>query len=303
MKKIVIPAFLLLFVLLRFTYPQAPFSRGVNLTSWFQVGNPGQLQFTKFTRQDFVNIKSLGCDVVRLPINLHFMTDGEPDYNLDPVFLGFLDSVVTWAEDLQIHLLLDNHTFDPSEDTDPAVETPLIKVWTQMAEHYKNRSNYIYYEILNEPHGIADAVWNSIQQNVIDAIRAVDTQHTIIVGPAGWNSYNNLDEMPEYEDDNLIYTFHYYDPFLFTHQGASWTDPSMGSLSGVPWPYGAGSMPECPGDLIGTWIQSSINNYDEDGTVERVKELLDIAVDFKNTRDVERYCMDNMGLYRRIWNL
>jgi endoglucanase len=296
MKKILIPVIVLLIAFIRFTYPQAPFSRGVNLTSWFQVDNPGQLQFTKFTRQDFVNIKSLGCDVVRLPINLHFMTDGEPDYNLDPVFLNFLDSVVTWAEDLQIHLLLDNHTFSPSENTDPAVESILLKVWPQMAEHYKNRSDYIYYEILNEPHGILDAQWNSIQQNVIDAIRAVDTQHTIIVGPAGWNSYNNLEYMPEYEDDNLIYTFHYYDPFLFTHQGASWTDPSMVSLSGVPWPYDAGSMPECPGDLIGTWIQSSINNYDEDGTVERIKELIDIAVDFKNTRSVPVFCGE-FGVY------
>ncbi len=296
MKKFSITVILLLIVFLHFTYPQAPFSRGVNLTSWFQVDNPGQLQFTKFTRQDFINIKSLGCDVVRLPINLHFMTDGEPDYNLDPVFLGFLDSVVTWAEDLQIHLLLDNHTFDPSENTDPAVESVLIKVWTQMAEHYKNRSDYIYYEILNEPHGILDAQWNSIQQNVIDAILTVDTQHTIIVGPAGWNSYNNLEYMPEYEDDNLIYTFHYYDPFLFTHQGASWTDPSMESLSGVPWPYDAGSMPVFPDDLEGTWIQSSFNNYSQDGTVENVKELIDIAVDFKNTRNVPVFCGE-FGVY------
>jgi endoglucanase len=120
------------------------------------------------------------------------MTDGEPDYNLDPVFVSFLDSVVTWAEDLQIHLLIDNHTFDPSEDTEPAVESILIKVWTQMAEHYKNCSDYIYYEILNEPHGISDVLWGPIQQNVIDAIRAVDTQHTIIVGPSGWKWSNRL---------------------------------------------------------------------------------------------------------------
>ncbi len=296
MKRIFFPVTLLLAACLRFTFSQAPFSRGVNLTSWFQVDNVGQMQFTKFTRQDFINIKSLGCDVIRLPINLHFMTDGEPDYNLDPVFVSFLDSAVTWAEDLQIHLLIDNHTFDPSENTDPAVESILVKVWTQMAGHYKNRSDYIYYEVLNEPHGISDVLWGPIQQNVIDAIRAVDTQHTIIVGPASWNSYNNLDNMPEYEDNNLIYTFHFYDPFLFTHQGASWTDPSMESLAGVPFPYNAGSMPACPGDLVGTWVQSALNGYSQEGTVERVKELIDIAVDFKNTRDVPVFCGE-FGVY------
>ena len=206
MKRFVISN-IILSICIQFVISQTPFNRGVNLTGWFQANGAGQIQFTKFTRQDFINIKSLGCDVIRLPINLHNMTDGEPDYILEPLLLGFLDSVVTWAEDLQIHLLLDNHTFDPAEETDPEVESVLVKVWTQMAEHYKNRSDYIYYEVLNEPHGISDAIWGAIQQNAIDAIREVDTTHYIIVGPAGWNSYNNLDDMPEYTDDKLIYTF------------------------------------------------------------------------------------------------
>jgi endoglucanase len=296
MKRFVFGNIILLSICIQFAVSQTPFKRGVNLTGWFQAGNARQIQFTKFTRKDFTNIKSLGCDVIRLPINLHNMTDGEPDYILEPIFLNFLDSAVSWAEDLQIHLLLDNHTFDPSVNTNPNIEPVLIKVWTQMAEHYKERSDYIYYEVLNEPHGISDQIWNTIQQNVIDAIRDVDATHTIIIGPAGWNSYNNLDDMPDYTDDKLIYTFHFYDPFLFTHQGASWTDPSMESLAGVPFPYDAGSMPECPEDLIGTWIQSNLNNYSSDGTVEHVKDLIDIAVDFKNSRNVPIFCGE-FGVY------
>jgi len=296
MKRFVFSSIIFLSICIQFAVSQTPFNRGVNLTGWFQAGNARQIQFTEFTRKDFINIKSLGCDVIMLPINLHNMTDGEPDYILDPIFMNFLDSAVSWAEDLQIHLLIDNHTFDPSVNTDPNIEPVLIKVWTQMAEHYKDRSNYIYYEVLNEPHGISDQIWNTIQQNVIDAIRDVDTKHTIIIGPAGWNSYNNLDDMPDYTDDKLIYTFHFYDPFLFTHQGASWTDPSMESLAGVPFPYDAGSIPECPDDLIGTWIQSALNNYSSDGTVEHVKDLIDIAVDFKNSRNVSIFCGE-FGVY------
>ncbi|MBL0741978.1 hypothetical protein [Chryseolinea lacunae] len=58
---------------------QVPFSKGVNLTSWFQALGPRQIQFTRFTRKDFERIKSLGCDAIRLPINLHTMTSGAPD--------------------------------------------------------------------------------------------------------------------------------------------------------------------------------------------------------------------------------
>jgi len=273
-----------------------PFRRGVNLTGWFQTSAPGQIQFTKFTKTDFINLKNMGIDHIRLPINLHSMTSDAPDYNLDPLFLFFLDQVVDMAEELGMHLILDNHSFDPAVSTATDIDQILIPVWTQMAEHYKERSNYIYYEILNEPHGISDSRWNEIQQEVIDVIRSVDSTHTIVIGPAGWNSYNNLQYMPAYSDTNLIYTFHFYDPFLFTHQGASWTDPSMVSLAGVPFPYESGAVPPCPQDLIGTYIQSRLNNYSYDGTISRAISLMDIAVQFQQQNDVPMFCGE-FGVY------
>lgn len=277
---------------------EVPFHRGVNLTGWFQADSPRQIQFSKFTKQDFLDIKSLGCDVIRLPINLHFMTSGAPDYTLDPLFLEFLDQVVEWCEELELHLLLDNHTFDVTAGTDVNVDQVLVPVWTQMARHYKDRAAHLYYEVLNEPHGITDARWGQIQYQVILAIHGVDPVHPIIVSGAGWGSYNNLNSIPSYPRDyNLIYSFHFYDPFLFTHQGASWTDPSMVPLSGVPFPYGVGPMPACPPQLKGTWIESSLNSYPNDGTVARVKQLLDIAVSFRDKRQVPVFCGE-FGVYK-----
>lgn len=294
MKKLFLVS--ICFLLLKITPAQVPFHRGVNLTNWFQASDARKIQFRKFTKKDFADIKSLGCDVIRLPINLHGMTAGAPDYIIDPLLFSFLDSAVNWAEELQLYLLIDNHSFDPVASTSPDINLTLNKVWPQIAEHYKNRSNYIIYEILNEPHGISNQLWGDIQQQAINAIRSKDTRHKIIVGPSGYNSYNDLAQMPVYTDANLIYTFHFYDPFLFTHQGASWTSPSMVPLSGVPFPYNAGSMPTCPSSLVGSWIESSLNNYSVDGTVAKVKSLIDIAVNFKNARNIDIFCGE-FGVY------
>jgi len=297
MKKVIwIIGVVVIILFTQVSTAQAPFSKGVNLTGWFQVGSPGQIQFTKYTKQDLVNIKSLGCDVIRLPIGLHEMTTGSPNYTISPLFFNFLDSVVTWSEQLQIYLLLDDHSFNPSVSTSPQVETILKKVWPQMASHYKDRTNYILYEILNEPHGITTQAWGSIQKNVIDDIRAIDTKHTIIVGGSGYNTYTELQYLPVYTDTNLIYTFHFYDPFMFTHQGASWNTPSMVSLSGVPFPYDPSTMPACPTELLGTWVESALNSYPVDGTVAKVKSLIDIAVNFRNSRNVKVYCGE-FGVY------
>lgn len=292
-KLILIP---LCFLLMQIAIAQVPFHRGVNLTGWFQASNAQKIQFRKFTKKDFANIKSLGCDVIRLPINLHGMTSGTPNYTIDPLFFSFLDSAVNWAEELQLYLLIDNHSFDPIASTSPDINLTLNKVWPQLAEHYKNSSNYIMYEILNEPHGISNQLWGSIQQQAIDAIRSKDTKHTIIIGPSGYNGYNDLAQMPVYTDVNLIYTFHFYDPFMFTHQGASWVEPSMVPLTGVPFPYNQATMPACPPSLLGSWIESGLKNYPVDGTVAKVKSLIDIAVNFKNARNVKIFCGE-FGVY------
>ncbi|MFZ1290685.1 MAG: cellulase family glycosylhydrolase [Melioribacteraceae bacterium] len=278
------------FILVSSIYPQTPFTKGVNLTGWFQEDKSTLIHFGKYTKQDLQNIKSLGCDVIRLPINLHFMTDGAPNYTLDPTFLQFLDSVVIWSEEININLILDNHSFDPAVSTNPNIGNILISVWQQIAEHYKNRSKLIFYEILNEPNGISRSIWNSTQLNVINAIREIDSVHTIIVGGTSWNTYNELNYLPNYADTNLVYTFHFYDPFLFSHQGASWTDPSMAALSKVPFPYSQSEMPILPTSLKGSWVESSYNSYKNDGTITKVKSLIDIAANFQESRNVPIFC-------------
>jgi endoglucanase len=294
-KKLQVLILLLCFLTLPLI-SQAPFSRGVNLTGWFQSSGPKSIQFTKFTKTDIANIKSLGCDVIRLPINMHMMTAGAPSYTLDPLYFQFLDSAVTWCEQLKIYVILDNHSFDPSGSTTPGIEDVLTKVWQQMATHYRNRSEYVLYEILNEPYGMTTAVWGAIQGRIISVIRAFDTKHTLVVGGSSYNTYTELKNLPVYSDNNLLYTFHFYDPFVFTHQGATWPSPSLGPLSGVPFPYDAAKMPACPSSLVGTWIQSGLNSYPSQGNAAYMKQLIDNAISFRTSRHANIFCGE-FGVY------
>lgn len=273
-----------------FSQPSMPFNRGINLTNWFQVNDISQIQFNKYTKTDFEQIKFLGVDVIRLPIHLHTQTTGSPDFKVDPILFNFLDQIVTWCEELGLHIIFDNHTFDASGITPPDIEIPLLKIWPQIAARYKSAYKNIYYEILNEPNGISDASWNKIQLNVINAIRKTDQSHTIIIGPANWNNYQNLKAMPIYDDKNLIYTFHFYEPFLFTHQGASWTTPSMAALKNVPFPFALNTMPGLPTNLKGTWVESAFNGYYKVGNIDFIIEQIAIATKFAKDRNVPIFC-------------
>jgi endoglucanase len=268
----------------------APFSRGVNFSQWFEAPSAQSIQFTRYIEQDFINVKSMGADVIRLPIFMHRMTQGAPNYVLDPLLLKFLDTAVDWAEKHQLYIIIDNHSFDPVAPTDENIDGILLKVWAQIAARYKNRSKYVIYEILNEPHGISDSRWGTIQGMAIETIRKIDAAHAIIVGGTDYNSINKLSSIPEYSDSNLIYTFHFYDPYLFTHQGASWGSPSLASLAGVPFPADSVRMPKTPDDLKGTWVEGALRDYKNAAAISALTGSLDKTVAFSRARNVPVFC-------------
>ena len=290
-------SFIAILFLLFFLYAPAqnPFNKGVNLTNWFVASNAKSIPFSKYSKKDLQDIKSLGCDVIRLPIELHHMTNGAPNYTIDPVFYNYLDQVIDWTEELQLNLIIDNHTIEVAKSK--TVETPLLKIWPQIARHYKERSTALYYEILNEPNTLLASDWAIIQAKVVDSIRVYDKKHTIIVTGADWGGIYGMTKLKKLTDTNLLYSFHFYDPFLFTHQGASWASPSLVDLGGVPFPYNAARIPACPTSLIGSWVENGLKtDYKNDGTIAKLKSAIDGALAFSATEGIKIFCGE-FGVY------
>ncbi|MFC3197117.1 glycoside hydrolase family 5 protein [Parapedobacter deserti] len=269
-----------------------PFSKGVNLSDWFLANSAEDIGKTVYKKTDFEQIKSLGVDVVRVPVRFFRMTGPAPDYALSEVFFEKLDYALDLAEEVGLHLIIDNHSYFSSTPFPQAYgEQQITKVWEQIAVHCKDRSALIHYELFNEPDGNYMATeWPAMQGRMISAIRAIDSTHTIIVGGADANGIEALAHLPEYDDPNLIYTFHFYDPFLFTHQGASWTNPSLEVSGNVPFPYNAATMPAVPPALVGTSFGALYDSYAVEGTIGALKNQLDKAISFAKARNVRLFC-------------
>ena len=70
--------------------------------------------------------------------------------------------------------------------------------------------------------------------------------HTIITSGPNWGGIDGLKKLKLLPDGNVIYSFHCYDPFTFTHQGATWAGPAVRPLHDVPYP----SSPEAVEPLL-----------------------------------------------------
>jgi licheninase len=117
-----------------------------------------------------------------------------------------------------------------------------VALWRAVAEHFAdNAREDLFLELLNEPelafdgHDPTESEWTSIAERMIAGIREVDTRHSIIFGGTHYYGIDTLMARALLSDSNVIYAFHTYSPYLFTHQGAEWAN--MGALHDIPYPY------------------------------------------------------------------
>jgi endoglucanase len=124
---------------------------------------------------------------------------------------------------------------------DEAQQQRLINLWCALAERYKGEGDYLYLELLNEIVLPTSDPWNALAACLLRAIRAIDPHRVIVLGGNHYNAADQLKELQRPADDKILYTFHYYDPMVFTHQKAPWVPETFEYNTTVDYPG------ECPG--------------------------------------------------------
>jgi endoglucanase len=102
-------------------------------------------------------------------------------------------------------------------------------------------------ESLNEPpHGCGGSSWFALQRRLYRELRQLRPHLTIVVSGGDWGALAGLlqlDPSAYRADPNVLFSFHYYEPFLYTHQGAGWLYPGFYKyVQGLPWPYDPGAV-------------------------------------------------------------
>ena len=188
----------------------------------------------RFKESYFKMIKEAGFTSVR--INLYPFRHMDSQYKINPDWLKTLDWAVDKGLEANLVVILDLHEFTAMADDPEAKKEMFLSFWKQVAPRYKEKSNNVIYEILNEPNQkLTPDMWNTFLAEAVKIIRASNPGRTLIIGPGNWNGIETLNtlKLPE-NDRNIIVTVHFYHPMRFTHQGASWTS-EFKNLSGIKW--------------------------------------------------------------------
>jgi len=177
---------------------------------------------------DFRRIRAAGFTSVRIPVRWSDKTGAGPGYPIDAKWMKRVTTVVDQALAANLNVILNDHHFD-ALDADPAANSAkLAAIWQQVAAHFADRpASRLWFEIENEPH---DKLTNAILMQTLDpalkAIRASNPDRPVIIGGDFWSGIDSLGTLELPDDPNVYPTFHYYEPFDFTHQGAGWVKPA-----------------------------------------------------------------------------
>lgn len=187
---------------------------------------------TYITERDIEYIKGLGLDHIRLGFDQIVMEESPFVYREET--FKCIDNFIGWCENHGLNIVLNMHKAignycDIKEEVelidDEGLQERFIALWVYFEKRYRDKPS-IAFELLNEVRDVEPRKWNDLAEKTIKALRKLNPSRKIIIGPTCWNNCYALKDLRVYDDENVIYTCHFYEPFGFTHQqGVLQADP------------------------------------------------------------------------------
>ena len=227
----------------------ADMGSGWNLGNSFDVtnsdktywGNP--LPSTRLIDEVFKR----GFKTLRLPVTWGYNMGDAPNFEIEESYFSSITNIIDHALAKDMYVIINVHHDEdwivPTLSQATTTKIQLNKVWTQIANQYKNYSDYLIFELLNEPRHLDTPeewsggtpegrnVLNDYYKTILNAIRVTggnNAKRKVMIAPYGasvaqvaWDDFvipNN--------DPDVIISIHAYSPYRFALEG---TDPDWGT--------------------------------------------------------------------------
>jgi len=211
-------------------------------TCW---GNP------KTTKAVIDAVKAKGFKTLRLPVTWKDHIGGAPNFTIDKAWMDRVEEIVTWAISNDMYVILNTHHDDwvtLTASSQSSVTEQITKIWGQIAERFKDYSDYLIFETLNEPRLIGTQYeWSGGTEEARKILNAYNLAIvTTIRGTGGNNALRHI-MIPTHaatpmavaqdalvipnNDSRIIISQHTYWPYNFTMNTGAGATSTWGSAT------------------------------------------------------------------------
>ena len=279
----------------------ARLTRGVNMGGWILSDYQGK---NYVSDAELDALPKVGIRHVRLPVGASLLFDENKPDAIKAETLKALDEVLDRLLSHGLAVIVEPHNVSDRLWTDPAYVAKFARMWEALARHLSRRDpEMVFLEVANEPAAETPAPWYTAQEKLLSAMRRGAPRHTLIansnmrLSKDQWNDIDTLVSLTPVKDKNVVYNFHFYDPMVFTHQGATWGWDMLKNFHDIPYP----SSPEAVAQtLVRTEgaAHSVVEGYGRDRyDAARLEATLKKALAWAAKNHVSLTC-NEFGVYR-----
>ncbi|WP_407571739.1 glycoside hydrolase family 5 protein [Deinococcus altitudinis] len=217
--------------------------RGVNLEGWLdqpQFSGLDSAQLAQLPR-----VRAAGFDFVRLLVNPVALLDSRGQGPGSTEMAAGVRQVLAAARQADLKVLVSFYTDDAHQkaavlEDGQAQETYLALLEQTARLLAPSGPQWVAFEPITEAAdcGISASNWMGLQSKFVRAARRGDPALTLMISGACYSDYDSLTDLRPLNDPNILYSFLYVEPLLFTQQGNP-ENPDWASFRNVPYPFGA----------------------------------------------------------------
>lgn len=294
----------------------------------------------KTTQAMIDGMKAAGFDTIRIPVA--WMTNAthlyEGDYTIDADYMDRVEEVVRYARKAGMYVIVNDHwdggwygMFGSESAETRALAMEAYKgMWQQIAERFRDYSDYLIFESANEELGgrfdensplycsdsvvtyLTDderyALTNEINQTFVDVVRATGGNNAtrfLLIAGYGTNIDQTCDDrfqMPkDTVDSKLMVSVHYYDPWSYCGASSAASATKWGTVSDYEYmDQQLAKMTKFTeagyGVVIGEYGALPCSDGLKDNTLAYHTAFLDACTKY----DLTNCLWDCSGLYKRV---
>ncbi|MHB1460526.1 MAG: cellulase family glycosylhydrolase [Armatimonadota bacterium] len=269
-------------------------NRGIAIDRQIRTIPPGP--YATIERGDIKLIKSMGFDFVKLLVNPAVFMSAN---GLDLIRIRYIEQIINYAANIGLPVVVCIHPENDFKQECLRSESrfeSLLLFYREFSAYlaHRWRPDQLALQLMTEPFGSSTKWddwnhWDKLQHRIWDVLRKPMPSHTLILSGDMTGQIEGFYDITPVHDANVMYSFTFYEPHVFTFQAGSWQTEGLQYLKNLPYP----SSPA---------LMQSIKTY-----LAQVPEQWQ----YRMKIEIERYAVENwnkMRLQARIeqlnaWNM
>lgn len=195
--------------------------KGINLGNTLEPPLEGGWNNPPAQEYYFDMYKEAGFHTVRIPVRWDEHTLSAVPFTINSSWLGRVEQIVDWALERDLFVILNAHHDDwiKQNYSNPDYRARFDSIWSQIALRFKDKSEKLLFEVLNEPYGLTKVQNDDMHTRILSIIRKTNPTRIVIIQGHNWGGSDELIAAAIPDDEYIIGSFHSYDPYLFGLEG------------------------------------------------------------------------------------